>query len=221
MDARTRAIPTEARYRVYGMARQWGILNVNEIRRKENENSIGPTGDRYLEPENMHEAGEDPPPPPALPPPAPPALSAPSPEADPAPAKVRMQAARRALLVDAVGRFVRRESAAAKKASKRGPQAFQASVHEFYEDAPGVLTGFLEPAVRFLWDAGGRVGDPGVLVRGLEGAFLERSRDELLELKASDLEAEVERRTARWELQRPVELAEQIATALDGRGGVS
>lgn len=215
VDARSRAIPTEARYRVYGMARQWGILNVNEIRRKENENGIGPDGDRYLEPENMHEAGEPDPPPAELPPA--PALPALPPAPDPAAASARTQAARRALLVDAVGRFVRRESAAARKASRKGPKAFQASVQEFYEDAPGVLTGFLEPAVRFLWDAQGRTGDPRVLVQGLQGAFLERSRDELLGLRASDLEAEVERRTARWELQRPVELADQIATALDGR----
>ncbi len=218
MDSRTRAVPTEARYRVYGLARQWGLLSVNDIRRTENLNSIGPDGDRYLEPENMRPVDEEPQPP-ALPPaPAVPALP---PAVDAAPAKARMQAARRALLVDAAGRFVRRESAAAKRASKRGHDGFHAWIEDFYAGEQGVLTGFLEPAVRFLWDAQGRAGDPRVIVQGLEGAFLERSRGELLALKASDLEAEVERRMARWELQRPVELADQIATALDGREEVS
>lgn len=47
-----------ARYRAYAAGRQWGWLSVNDIRRLENQEPIGPQGDRYLEPENMRRAGE-------------------------------------------------------------------------------------------------------------------------------------------------------------------
>lgn len=49
-----------SRYRAYAIARQWGWASVNEIKRRENENSIGPEGDEYLVPMNMIPAGEDP-----------------------------------------------------------------------------------------------------------------------------------------------------------------
>jgi HK97 family phage portal protein len=50
---------TKARFDAYAKARQWGWINVNEIRAMENMNSIGPAGDRYIEPLNMIEAGSD------------------------------------------------------------------------------------------------------------------------------------------------------------------
>lgn len=46
------------RFNSYALARQWGWLNVNEIRAKENMPDIGPQGDVYIEPMNMREAGE-------------------------------------------------------------------------------------------------------------------------------------------------------------------
>ena len=49
----------ESRYTSYAIARNWGWLNVNEIREKENENDIGPDGDIYLQPLNMVPAGEE------------------------------------------------------------------------------------------------------------------------------------------------------------------
>jgi HK97 family phage portal protein len=45
------------RYAAYAVARNWGWLNVNEIRAKENMNSIGAKGEVFLEPLNMIEAG--------------------------------------------------------------------------------------------------------------------------------------------------------------------
>jgi len=51
---------TESRNKSYALGRQWGWLSVNDIRKKENDNPIE-NGDRYLEPVNMIEAGEDPP----------------------------------------------------------------------------------------------------------------------------------------------------------------
>lgn len=49
---------TVARANAYATGRQWGWLSVNDIRRLENMNSIGPSGDIYLEPLNMGEAGK-------------------------------------------------------------------------------------------------------------------------------------------------------------------
>jgi HK97 family phage portal protein len=46
-----------SRYRAYAIGRQWGWLSVNDVRRKENDNSIGPAGDEYLTPTNMVPAG--------------------------------------------------------------------------------------------------------------------------------------------------------------------
>jgi phage portal protein BeeE len=48
----------KSRAEAYAVGRQWGWLSVNDIRRLENMNSIGPAGDIYLEPLNMHEAGK-------------------------------------------------------------------------------------------------------------------------------------------------------------------
>ncbi|MEL6980647.1 MAG: phage portal protein, partial [Pseudomonadota bacterium] len=46
-----------ARYSAYSVARQWGWLSVNEIRRLESLNPIGAGGDTYLQPMNMAPAG--------------------------------------------------------------------------------------------------------------------------------------------------------------------
>lgn len=47
----------QERYEAFGVARQWGFMSVNDIRRLENMEEIGPDGDRYLEPVNMTAAG--------------------------------------------------------------------------------------------------------------------------------------------------------------------
>jgi HK97 family phage portal protein len=44
----------------YAQGRQWGWLSVNDIRRLENMNNIGPAGDIYLTPSNMYEAEKEP-----------------------------------------------------------------------------------------------------------------------------------------------------------------
>jgi len=49
-----------ARMQGYALARQWGWLSVNDIRRLENQNGIGPEGDVYLQPLNMTPAGAPP-----------------------------------------------------------------------------------------------------------------------------------------------------------------
>lgn len=47
-----------SRYRAYAQGRQWGWLSVNDIHKLENMAGIGESGDRYLEPINMRQAGE-------------------------------------------------------------------------------------------------------------------------------------------------------------------
>jgi HK97 family phage portal protein len=53
---------TKSRYDAYAVARNWGILNANEIRELENRNHY-PDGDVYLQPLNMAPAGTFPAPP--------------------------------------------------------------------------------------------------------------------------------------------------------------
>lgn len=48
----------EARFKAYAIARNWGWLSANDVRRLENQNSIGEQGDHYLQPLNMIPAGE-------------------------------------------------------------------------------------------------------------------------------------------------------------------
>lgn len=48
----------ETRFNAYALARQWGWMSVNEIRRLENRNGIGRAGDRYMEPLNMTQVGD-------------------------------------------------------------------------------------------------------------------------------------------------------------------
>ena len=50
----------QSRANAYAVGRQWGWMSVNDIRRLESQNSIGPAGDVYLEPLNMQEAGKEP-----------------------------------------------------------------------------------------------------------------------------------------------------------------
>jgi HK97 family phage portal protein len=48
----------KTRFEAYAIARQWGWLSVNEIRRLENQNGIGRGGDRFIEPLNMVPVGD-------------------------------------------------------------------------------------------------------------------------------------------------------------------
>lgn len=50
----------QSRYRAYGIGRQWGWLNVDEIREMENRNALpDDAGKEYLKPLNMARAGDD------------------------------------------------------------------------------------------------------------------------------------------------------------------
>lgn len=49
-----------SRFQSYAIGRQWGWLSVNDIRERENEETLGDSGDVYLQPLNMVEAGTTP-----------------------------------------------------------------------------------------------------------------------------------------------------------------
>ncbi len=49
---------TSSRFEAYAKARQWGWMSVNDIRRLENQNTIGASGDTYLTPLNMQQVGQ-------------------------------------------------------------------------------------------------------------------------------------------------------------------
>lgn len=51
----------KARWESYAKGRQWGWLSINDVRRLENLDPIGPEGDQYLSPMNMVPAGSAPP----------------------------------------------------------------------------------------------------------------------------------------------------------------
>lgn len=111
---------------------------------------------------------------------------------------------------EAVGRYSRREAAAVKRASKKGAGAFQAWAEGFYRDEAPVLRGFLLPAVRLSLACRGVDGDADEMSSRLAAAYLERSKDELLELPAKDLEAKAERLVDGWEDGRAVDLADLV-----------
>jgi HK97 family phage portal protein len=51
----------EKRTKAYALGRQWGWLSVNDVRRLEDMEPLGPEGDVYLQPMNMEPAGAEPP----------------------------------------------------------------------------------------------------------------------------------------------------------------
>ena len=107
----------KSRYDAYAIARNWGWLSVNDIRRRENENPI-PDGDIYLQPLNMVEAGS---------PTNPPVITE----------GLEGQGGARGahyeqLLYEAAGRIIRKEIAALSKAERKG--ALLETAETFYAD---------------------------------------------------------------------------------------
>lgn len=129
----------KSRYEAYAVARNWGWMSANDIRRRENEDPID-AGDIYLQPLNMVEAGAEPP----EPEPAAPAGAQPMErmgdgmEGEGAPQKAtRLNGHYVLLLNEAAQRVIRKEEAAMAKAAKRcadDPDEWRAAIEEFYGD---------------------------------------------------------------------------------------
>lgn len=122
----------------------------------------------------------------------------------------RARRAEHALLSDVIGRWVRREVAAAQKAAKRGPQNFQTWLDEFYAAEPEMLRLLLEPAVRLRLALLGSDADAAETARLLAEEYMTVSRAQLEGVSVRDLPGNVKRVTERWEATRAVELADQV-----------
>ncbi|MFA5379343.1 MAG: phage portal protein [Dehalococcoidia bacterium] len=122
---------TQSRYAAYAVGRQWGWLSVNDIRKKENLNGIGPEGDIYIEPLNMKPAGSESP----VNPPAKPddKIKDDEPEED-----ARTKALRKAL-ADGCGQIFRRERNAIGVAVKQPDKCYD-YLTKFYNESDRFVT---------------------------------------------------------------------------------
>lgn len=144
LDGVARAILAD-RYAAYALARQWGWMSINDIRRMENLNPI-PGGDAYLTPLNMGPADGG---------------GAPN-------AKIENQL--RMFVRDAAARAVRKESAAIAKLAPLAasdPPAFAGSVQDFYAEHGRFVAQLLriprEDAAIYAMGASARLVATGVL----------------------------------------------------------
>ena len=153
--------------------------------------------------ENFPKPEKKPEPTPATPP-------APAP-APPPPALVDAARGLRPVVVGLTARFGRREAEKARRAAKRGAKAFEQWVAEFYGREADVLAELLQPVVALRYFMAGSTNDGAKTSKELARAYVERSRHELLELRAQDLEAQTELLLQRWDHLRPVEMADAVA----------
>jgi hypothetical protein len=131
-----------------------------------------------------------------------------------------MMQAQRALIVDVVSRFVRREAGKLRAAAKKGPQGMSTWMDEFYPAETPLLSNYLTAPVRIRMAAAGVVGDPGEVALGLARRYVERSRGELMALPARGLEEAAERLVTGWETLRPLAVADELlALDLGGKNG--
>jgi HK97 family phage portal protein len=182
----------EAKAQNYKVYFDMGVLTAEQIARKEN----------LPKPEPKPEPAQAP-------------ATAPAPMME----EPKARAAFRALMVDVAERFVRREADRARRASKKGPEHFATWVDMFYNLEVDSLASHLAPVVTITTLHRGfdqpRVGEEA---RAIAIAHVEKSREELLDLRKDDLQSQVERLTKRWEKDRPTEMADRIA-ALDAAQG--
>lgn len=145
-----------SRNQAYSTARQWGWMSVNEIRVRENLNSI-PEGDVYLQPMNMLEAGA-PPPDPA---PAQSRSRRPERRSEEAVSRTgrgrqRMAASYRRTIEEAARRLINREindvRNAARKRLRGSTAEMEAWLDEFYRDFDHVAREYLLPTMRTLME---------------------------------------------------------------------
>ncbi len=224
---------TKSRYDAYAVARQWGWLSANEIRRLENMNSIGEEGDQYLVPLNMVPAssvGE-------------------IPEGDgdqrlltlkesrSSTARRRLGEKYQKIFKDAAGKVVRREVNDIRKAMKkyldrRNVPDFLAWLEEFYRSHPlfmerQMLPVFLTYAESIQVEASGEIGDaveemtPEVeefvraymetfTVRHI-GSSINQLRKLILETEEADEDVNeaLDERLNQWEEERPGRIAKR------------
>jgi HK97 family phage portal protein len=232
MDAQTRA----ATYKTYV---DMGVMTPETVAKKENlpppEDRQAPISDRIENLGQLIRAGFDPleslsalglPPikhtglvpvtvkPEEEPEPAQP--QEPPPDQDIAPDPQRVAGAVRALCVELVARFTRREGEKAQRAARRGAESFSAWVEDFYAHEGDLLARYLAHAVELRLALEGAQGDARIIARDMAEDYMSRSKEELLDLPRIGLEEHVGRLVEGWELLRPHEIADKI-TAIGPR----
>src|SRR5215468_7216719 len=210
------------RFQGYAIARQWGWMSVDEIRALENLNPLpNGAGETYLTPANMLPADQVDQASPDAPAPAITAAAEPPSERtldQTAAAMAARQAflvtAERALFVEVIGRQVRRESAAIRKALAQAAD-LASWAEAFYARHAAIFCEALVPAVRFH-----QVAAPDELpaperARAMVEAYVEVSRADLARVLAAAGEGPVDRdlveaMLTRWEIERPGILADAV-----------
>jgi HK97 family phage portal protein len=129
-------------------------------------------------------------------------------------AVARIVASHRAVVIDAVGQMVRREANRARlKAKSR--EGFRDWVAEFYPGQREIFERAIRPAIAaHLSLVGGDV-DPDEEAKRVASAHVERSVRELLALAdeaPENLESAIDLLVSRWEIERPAELADEVAS---------
>lgn len=189
-----------ARNTSYTAGRNGGWLSVNDIRRLENLDPIGPEGDVYLMPLNMVPAGE------AGPAAKDPTSKAAPPAIDPAAVAV----AERSLVSATLGRLVRKEVEAAKRAARK-PGEFLRWLDEFYPDHEKLVSEALTPVME-LRTAIGRPSER--LAQKLAAKYCAESREALLDaagrVEATAFPAAIENLTSLWDPTRLNSLCDQL-----------
>ena len=194
---------TQARYAAYNIGRNAGFLSANDIREMENMNPLpGKQGDLYLVPLNTQPADQVGKQPQPVVPVAP---------KDPAAQKVRAAFAR--VIEDAVQRVARREGSAAKRAAKKGKDAFVAWVNEFYaNDNTDYAERQFLPVFESLAAALGESVETARSYAKIAAAqYSARSRTVLLHHFANDAEPNVDSIVDEWVEGRAREFAQEQA----------
>jgi len=179
---------TKSRYEAYKIARTGGFFSINDIRRKENMNSIE-GGDTYLEPLNYKPVG------------------APWPAA--APKGTRNTIAVRELLEHTWERILTKEANALRKTLKK-PESFGSRVEEFYSKFIEHIQSVFEPVVRAYLETE----DEKALMEKVAGEYVARHRQAIGALVEGENGDELEGRVCSvllgWETQEPLMMADII-----------
>jgi HK97 family phage portal protein len=185
----------KSRYDAYAVARQWGFLSANDIRRSENLDSIGDQGDIYLTPINMASADQT----------QPDSIGADG--SDDSDDTGDTDEATRGVLVDVLARMARREGNAARRTAEK-PADFTAWLHRFCDDTAIIRTA-ITPALQLVYAT--RHDAPSVEqlinsraneLRGLLVAATEGAPDELT--------TRIDDAMTGWETSAPSALAAKI-----------
>ena len=214
---------TTSRYAAYAVGRQWGWLSADDVRERENMNPLPDgSGQVYLVPTNMAPADRldeiidkqlapDPKPQPA-PTPEPAATNGNGNRPQRAENAAKVIAAQRAAFLDTMGRMVRREGQAVRRAAKKGPDAFRQWCADFYPKHATLLRDTLAPAVQMhLTYVAATIGSQEATQR-LVDEYIEQSQGELKALPTNEIENAVDRLVSRWENQRPSQMADALMT---------